>query len=82
MHYFSRIADVMGERYRLLDKFAVIASCLFPDQAASDIKNFKVLKKQRDEVMHGAEITDAELRADEIRQLVRRYLDADLRGDQ
>jgi hypothetical protein len=82
MHYFSRIADVMGDRYRLLDKFAVIASCLFPDQADADIQAFKALKKQRDDVMHGAEISDADLRANAIRELLRRYLDADLRAGQ
>jgi hypothetical protein len=80
-HYFSRVADVMGERYRLLDKFAIIASRLFPQQVDADVEDFKKLKKQRDSVMHGAELNDAVLRAEAVRELLRRYLDADLLFD-
>ena len=70
----------MPERYRLLDKFAVIAGCLCPDSAAADIKEFAALKKQRDDVTHGTEIEDRDLRAEAVRDLLRRYLDADLRS--
>jgi hypothetical protein len=33
----------MPERYRLLDRFSVIAGCLFPDDAAKDIEQFSEL---------------------------------------
>ena len=80
LHYFGRLAAVMPERYRLLDKFAIVAACLFPDRAEADLEEFKELKEQRDNVMHGGETTDAELRAEAVRKLLRRYLEGDLKA--
>ena len=79
VHYLARAADVMAERYRLLDRFAIMAGCLFPETAAADMEDFARLKKQRDDVTHGAEVDDLDLGAEAVRQLLRRYLDADLR---
>lgn len=72
--YFDTIQSVMLQRHRLLDKFVVIASLLDPDTADADIAQFKILKKKRDDVFHGADDTDAAYPTDQTQQLLTKYL--------
>jgi hypothetical protein len=49
----ERFKEVMLDKYRLSDKFLSIAALLSPDTATADEKEFRGLKKVRDDLMHG-----------------------------
>ena len=79
-HFLGRLLDVMGDKYRVLDKFLVVSSMLFPDAdpaaQEADLKLFKELKAQRDGIFHGNAFADQDLRIDDIEKLLRKYLSA------
>ena len=77
--HFRRIREIMTDKYRLSDRFGIIAATLLPDSADADLEAFKALKKQRDDVAHGSDVAESDLRGDEIRAILSRYLEADLR---
>ncbi len=71
--FASFIRNMMKDKYRLADKFSLIAAFLV-DDSATDIQLFKGLKKVRDKILHGEEIQDKDLPTDEIRKMFASYL--------
>jgi hypothetical protein len=78
--YIDRVREIATGKQSLVDKFRVIAICLYASDPTDDIKTFRDLKKTRDDVIHrGKELPlDLGQQADQIRWLLRRYLHADL----
>ena len=78
---FERLRDVMRDKYRLADKFLVIASVLDSDAAAMDIDEFRRLKGIRDSLLHALE-TPAHLPTESVQKLLLKYmtLHLDLEG--
>lgn len=70
---FERFKSVMHDKYRLNDRFLIIAAVLAPDQAAEDLEKFSSLKKVRDNLLHGAE-TPEQLPTETSQQLLAKYL--------
>ena len=62
------------DKYRLTDKFALIASLLRPESADKVVGQFKRVKEDRDKLAHGQEVNDASLPGQAVQELVRRYL--------
>jgi hypothetical protein len=71
---FERFQDVMSDKYRLADKFLVIASVLDPDAATNDAKEFRRLKKFRDELLHAVDTPSSALPTDAVQKLVLKYM--------
>jgi len=72
-HFLTRIKDVMKDKYRLTDKFSLIASFLSED-VETDIESFKSMKSLRDDISHGKEFNEETLPVEEIRKLTAKYL--------
>jgi hypothetical protein len=72
--YVNRISTVMKDKYRLADKFAIIASNLAPADADADFAAFERLKSQRDALMHGQDVSESGLDAELAQQLAQKYL--------
>jgi hypothetical protein len=72
--YFDRVSAVLQDKYRLYDKFLVIAAQLDPAGADADLGLFHGDKKVRDELSHGAFIPDASLPTSTTIMLFRKYL--------
>lgn len=70
---FERFKDVMSDKYRLADKFLVIASVLDADAAATDAEEFRRLKGIRDSLLHALE-TPAHLPTEAVQKLLLKYL--------
>lgn len=71
--FSERIRDVMKDKYRLADKFALL--CAYNARAEeSDITTFENLKKTRDRMLHGEEVTDGELSLEPLRSLFAKCL--------
>lgn len=71
--FVSRLREVMNDKYRLTDKFALLASTVSAETAKEDIKAFKSFKKVRDELLHGGDIETSRLPLASIQSLLRRY---------
>lgn len=76
---FARFQDVMSDKYRLADKFLVIASVLDPATAAGDAAEFGRLKKLRDGLLHALD-TSSPLPTDAIQMLLLKYMRLHLIG--
>jgi hypothetical protein len=76
--YFERVTQVMKDKYRLVDKFSVIATILTGENSDADIDKLKHIKKVRDALLHGQDIPGASLPNNELRELVSKYLRAHL----
>jgi len=74
VRYFDRIRSVMKDKYTLVDKFTVIVGCVNSEEADDDIKLFTRLKNTRDELLHGADISEDELPIQELRKLLVKYV--------
>lgn len=72
--YVQRIRDVMKDKYRLADKFAVIAVRLSLADADEDLKKFKVAKDQRDALAHGRDVDEGRLPIPDVQELLKKYL--------
>lgn len=72
-NFLGRIKDVMKDKYRLTDKFSLVASFLSSD-ITEDIELFKSLKKVRDNISHGKEFDEEELPVEDARKLASKYL--------
>lgn len=72
--YLKRIQAVMGDKYRLTDKFVVISAELDPSEADADITTFERAKRLRDGFSHGDIIDEADLPLDDVQDLIRRLL--------
>lgn len=71
--FLARIKDVMKDKYRLTDKFSLIASFL-SNEIEEDIKLFKSLKNMRDIISHGQEFDEETLPVEDARKLAAKYL--------
>jgi hypothetical protein len=72
--YFERIRDVMKGKYRLTDKFVVLAACVADNTVEEDIENFVEIKKSRDALLHGKAIDEKSLPDSETVALLKKYL--------
>lgn len=70
---FDRLQDVMKDKYRIADKFLIIASVLDPTSAAVDVTIFKDIKRVRDSLLHALEIPK-QLPTNDIQQFLLKYL--------
>ncbi len=71
--FLERIKDVMKDKYRLADKFSLVASFL-SNEITEDIQLFKNMKKVRDDISHGKEFDEKKLPVEEARKLASKYL--------
>jgi hypothetical protein len=70
---FERFKDVMSDKYRLADKFLIIASVLDANGAATDAGEFRQLKFVRDRVSHALE-TPEHLPTEAVQRLLLKYM--------
>ena len=73
-HFLERIKDVMKDKYRLTDKFSLLASFL-SDEITEDIELFRSMKKVRDNISHGKEFDEETLPVENARKLASKYLE-------
>jgi hypothetical protein len=71
--FMRRIKEVMRDKYRLTDKFSLVASFL-SSEATEDIKLFKNMKKERDNISHGNEFDEEALPVEDARKLASKFL--------
>lgn len=71
--YFTRITEVMKDKYTLVDKFSVIAAVLAGESSDADIENFKRIKKIRDNLFHGQDAPETPLPKAELQALLNKY---------
>jgi hypothetical protein len=71
---FERLKDVMRDKYRLADKFLVIASVLDPGGAADDVTEFARLKKFRDGLLHALDTPSSPLPTEAVQKLLLKYI--------
>jgi len=72
--YFETIHDVMKGKYRLMDKFVVVAACIGDASVETDIESFGRIKKTRDGLMHGDTLEEKSLPISETVALLKKYL--------
>lgn len=72
--FVARLQEVMKDKYRLADKFALLSSTISVDTAVADINTFKDLKKARDNLLHGVDVDTHSLPLEPTQALLRRYL--------
>lgn len=72
--YFERIRDVMESKYRLMDKFIVVAACIGDASADADMESFRRIKETRDRLMHGDTLDEKSLPISETVALLKKYL--------
>lgn len=71
---FKRFQEVMSNKYRLVDKFLVIASVLDADHAADDAAEFRRLKKLRDGLFHVLDAPSSPLPTEAGQKLLLKYM--------
>jgi hypothetical protein len=68
----------MKDKYRLTDKFVVVAAVLFPAipdiELEGDYETFCRLKKLRDSISHGDEFSEKNLPIEDVAALLRKYV--------
>ena len=72
--YVKRIREVMKDKYRLRDRFALIAASLVPGEADSDVANFIKSKKFRDDLAHGKDVLDSDLPVEIVHEILVKYM--------
>ncbi len=72
--YFSRINDVMKDKYRLTDKFVIITACFSENGADDDIALFKNIKEIRNNLFHGSIVDENTLPINDTVTLLKKYL--------
>lgn len=76
--FLQRLKSVMKDKYRLSDKFLIVASMLFPDPADTsvedDFEKFSKLKGLRDSIFHGEEFEEKGIPVVELKTLLRKYI--------
>jgi hypothetical protein len=70
----GRFKEVMSDKYRLSDKFLVIASVLVPASAAGDHTEFARLKKFRDGLFHALDGSASPLPTHAVQKLLLKYM--------
>lgn len=82
--FLTRVKAVMGDKYRLTDKFIAIAAVLLPDareeELDHDCQEFCEIKRLRDSIYHGEEFQEKDLPVDQLARLLLKYMSAYL-GD-
>ena len=71
---FKRFKEVMSDKYRLADKFLVIASVLDPGGADDDDREFRRLKKFRDGLLHALDTHSSPLPTEAVQNLLLKYM--------
>lgn len=79
--YLDRVADVMGDKHNLADKFSVLSVYLDDESHADELTTFRSLKKVRDRLSHGEDIAEASLPTQGVQRLFEKYLRNHLRRD-
>ena len=64
----------MSDKYRLADKFLVIAAVLDSGAAAEDAAEFVRLKKFRDSLLHALEMPSSPLPTESVQKLMMKYM--------
>jgi len=73
-NYLKRIGEVMKDKYRITDKFAVVSGQLCPADTDADLVVLQKAKKMRDTLLHGKDVKESELPVVPVQNLVRKYL--------
>jgi hypothetical protein len=73
-NYLKRIGEVMKDKYRITDKFAVVSGQLCPADTDADLAVLQKVKKMRDTLLHGEDVKESELPVVTVQNLVRKYL--------
>jgi hypothetical protein len=71
----------MSDKYRLSDKFSVIAGELDDSEAEDDQHKFDAIKVTRDKLLHGEDVPISSLPTSDATQLLRKYLRLHLERD-
>ena len=71
--FLGRISEVMKDKYRLSDKFSILAVRLSPDEADNDLKKFNEAKELRDKLLHAGEIKEDHLPVNLVQSLLIKY---------
>jgi hypothetical protein len=79
--YLDRVATVMGDKYKLTDKFAVLTVYLDDTHADDEVRIFRELKGVRDRLSHGEDLDENALPTREVQRLFDKYLRNHLRRD-
>lgn len=79
--YLDRVANVMGDKYNLADKFAVLSVYLDDDRAEGEVGIFRELKGVRDRLSHGEELEESSLPTRDVQRIFDKYLRNHLRRD-
>jgi hypothetical protein len=80
--YLNRVVEVMEDNHNLADKFSVLSMFLNDEgQPDEEVEKFRRLKKIRDRLFHGEEISDESLPTGEVQQLFEKYLRNHVRRD-
>lgn len=77
----ERISKVMSDKYRLSDKFSVIATELADPDLEQDQNTFDSIKVTRDKLLHGEDIPLTSLPIVDANKLLRKYLRLHLARD-
>lgn len=78
----DRIRAVMSDKYRLSDKFSLIATELGDPELETDQCSFDSVKSTRDRLLHGEDITLTTLPTGSAQHLLRKYLRLHLDRDE
>ncbi len=79
--YLDRVADVMGDKHSLADKFSVLSVYLDDERRIDELTAFRSLKSIRNRLSHGEDIAEASLPTQEVQRLFEKYLRNHLRHD-
>ena len=72
--YLDRVREGMQDKYRLTDKFRLIATFLSPASADEDVREFERAKEKRDKLIHGQDVHESSLPIPVVQELVRKYI--------
>ncbi|MFN2510852.1 MAG: hypothetical protein ABR568_05340 [Pyrinomonadaceae bacterium] len=73
--YLHRVREVMKSKYRVSDKFSVIAGLLSDEQTyEEDVGQFRNIKRVRDTLFHGEDIQRETLPVSDLQVLLSKYL--------
>jgi hypothetical protein len=72
--YVDRIREVMKDKYRLRDRFALISVSLAAQEADADVAEFVNAKKARDALAHGKDVADPDLPVEVVHRILDKYV--------
>jgi hypothetical protein len=71
--WLVQVRKTMSSKYRLYDRFVVVATALDPREAHTDAAAFMSAKKLRDSLSHGDDVSDESLPLEVVSRLLRKY---------